>query len=68
MGLGIALLAGCAGAPVERESDPVIAGTRYAGTPVEFGAVRMLLRVRESAPPDDEARAPENARLSLGFL
>jgi hypothetical protein len=65
---GALLLAGCAGAPAERESDAVIAGQRYDGTPVNLGAVKMRLSLRESAPPQGGTSAPENARLSLGFL
>jgi hypothetical protein len=62
-GLAVALaaLAGCAGAPVERTWDPVVAGTRYAGRPIELGAVKLRLALREGG-------APENLRLSLGFL
>ncbi len=66
--LGAALLAGCAGAPAERESDPVIAGTRYAGTPVDLGGVKMWLALREGPAPQDAELASENLRLTLGFL
>ena len=54
-------LAGCAAAPVETVSDPVIAGTRYRGAPIELGPVRMLLTLRDG----DVAG---NARLTLGVL
>ena len=64
--LGIVALAGCAGAPVELASDAVIAGTRYAGTPVELGPVRMRVSLREDAPPAGAAQ--ENLRVVLGFL
>lgn len=62
------LLAGCAGAPPAVESDPVIAGKRYADAPIMLGAVQMRLLLREGAQPGDAARAPENLQLSLGFL
>ena len=55
-----AVLAGCAGAPAVVESDPVIAGKRYADAPIALGAVQMRLRLREGA-------SPENLQLSLGF-
>jgi hypothetical protein len=60
-------LAGCAGAPIVVEADPVIAGKRYADAPILLGAVQMRLRLREGAAPRDAARAPENLQLSLGF-
>lgn len=63
-----ALLAGCAGAPPAVEADPVMAGKRYVNTPMALGPVKMMLRLREGAPPKDETRAPENLELSLGFL
>lgn len=65
-GLAAALLAGCAGAPTELESDAVIAGTRYAGAPVDLGTVRMWLALREGAAPDGSPSG--NLRLTLGFL
>ena len=61
------VLAGCAGAPAGVESDPVIAGKRYADAPIMLGAVQMRLLLREGAAPRDETRAPENLQLSLGF-
>lgn len=60
-------LTGCAGAPGVVDSDPVIAGKRYADAPILLGAVQMRLQLREGAAPRDAARAPENLRLSLGF-
>jgi len=57
----LVLLAGCAAAPVETVSDPVIAGTRYRGAPIELGAIKMQLALREGA-------VAENVRLTLGVL
>ena len=67
--LGV-LLAGCAGGGSDPgvEADAVIAGKRYADAPVALGPVQMHLRLREGVPPADEALAPENLELSLGFL
>lgn len=63
------VLAGCAGGSGPGvEADAVIAGKRYADAPVALGPVRMHLRLREGTAPADEALAPENLELSLGFL
>lgn len=66
--LGAALLAGCAGGGPAVEADAVIAGKRYADAPVALGPVHMRLRLREGTVPSDDALAPENLELSLGFL
>jgi len=65
--LAALLAAGCSSQPAVVESDPVIAGKRYADAPIVLGAVQMRLRLREGAAPRDAARAPENLQLSLGF-
>jgi len=65
--LGAVLLAACGSAPVV-EADPVIAGKRYVNAPMSLGPLKMMLRIREGAPPKDETLSPENLELSLGFL